>query len=163
MTTEIETISSLINKLENEDGITRVKARKALVVHGKAAVPYLIEFMKNKNDWTRWEATKTLSEIGDSTSTQALINALDDHDFAVRWLAAEGLIHVGSPALKPLLEALIHHSDSLWLLEGVHRVLHDLREPEFRQYINPVISALEDTEPSLKVGIAARTALDAIR
>lgn len=163
MATEIEPISSLINRLESEDGITRVKARKALVLKGKAAVPLLIEATKNKNDWTRWEAVKTLEEIGDSTSTQALIDALEDHAFSIRWLAAEGLIHIGSSAVEPLLEALIKHPESPWLREGTHRILHDLHDPKFILYIKPVISALEDLDPSMKVGIAATTALDSIR
>ena len=163
MLEELETISSLINKLESEDGITRVKARKSLVAQGGAAVPPLIEAMKNKNDWTRWEAAKTLAEIGDSTSVQALIDALEDDDFSIRWLAAEGLIHVGSSSLKPLLKELIQRPDSLWLLEGAHHVLHDLRDPEVGQYIRPVILALEDMEPSIKAGIAARSALDTIK
>lgn len=163
MAAELETIESLIKKLENKDGIIRVKAHKALVSKGKAAVFPLVEAMKNKNDWTRWEAAKALAEIGDSTSTQSLIDALEDHEFAIRWLAAEGLIHIGSSSVEPLLKALIHRSDSEWLREGAHHVLHDLRMHKFRSYIGPVISALEDIEPSLKVGIAARSALDAIR
>jgi len=163
MATELETINSLVDKLQSKDGIVRVKARKALVARGKEAVFPMIEALQSRSDWTRWEATKTLAEIGDSTSIQALIYALEDNEFAVRWLAAEGLTHIGSASLEPLLEALVHRSDSSWLREGAHHVLHDLREPKFRHQLKLVISAIEDTDSSLQTGIAAKSALDVIR
>lgn len=163
MTTELETIESIIKRLESEDGIVRVKAREALVTQGKAAVPPLIEAMKNRHDWTRWEAVKTLADIGDSTATQALVDALGDREFAIRWVAAEGLIHIGSASIEPLLRALIARPRSSWLKEGAHYVLHDLREPELRPVLKTVISAIEDVDSNLKVPIAAKAALDIVR
>lgn len=156
-------IDALVSKLESKDSITRVKARDELVALGKAAVPSLVEALKNKRDWTRWEAAKALAQIGNSKSTLALIDALEDKEFSVRWLAAEGLINIGPSTLEPLLEALIHRSDSPWLLEGAHRVLHDLQDINSLQYIKPVISALEDIDSSLNVIMAAKSALDSIK
>ncbi|MFC2017729.1 HEAT repeat domain-containing protein [Chloroflexota bacterium] len=163
MTTELETIDSIIKRLESDDGIIRVKAREALVTQGKVAVPPLIEAMKNRHDWTRWEAVKTLADIRDSTATRALIDALEDHEFSIRWLAAEGLINIGSSSMEPLLKALIDRPRSSWLKEGAHHVLHDLREPKLRPLLKTVISAIEDVDSNLKVPIAAKSALDVIR
>ena len=79
----------------------------------------------------------------------------------IRWLAAEGLIHIGNKAVKPLLRALIEHPDSLWLREGAHHVLYDLPESSnFRQSTKPVLVALEDVQPSLEVAFAAEAALE---
>jgi nucleotide-binding universal stress UspA family protein len=160
--TELETVNSLIGNLASDDGVVRVKARKSLVTMGKQAVAPVIEALKSKKHWVRWEATKTLAQLGDPTATQALVNALEDEEFDVRWLAAEGLIHLGDKAIGILLKALTDRPDSAWLREGAHHVLHDLPEANFKQSIKPVLEALEDVQPSLEVAPAAEAALDII-
>jgi HEAT repeat protein len=159
-TATIKTINSLIAELGGKDGIVRVRARKSLVNIGHAAVGPLVEALTSKREWLRWEAAKTLSQIGDSSTTQALIGALQDKMFDVRWLAAEGLIHIGNKAIKPLLEAVIKQPDSLWIREGTHHVLHDLPESNLKELLKPVLRALEDIEPSLEVAIAAEAVLN---
>ena len=155
-----KSIKLLINELASEDGVERVKARKSLVNIGYTAVGPLVEAMASRQEWVRWEATKTLAQIGDPSATQALIGALHDNTSDVRWLAAEGLIHIGNAAIKPLLKALIEHPDSLWMREGVHHVLHDLPESGLKNLLRPVLHALEDTEPSLEAAVAAEAALN---
>ena len=59
-------------------------------------------------------------------SIQVLLEALSDKEFDVRWLAAEGLIRIGRKVVVPLLETLVEHSDSFWLRDGIHHVLHDM-------------------------------------
>jgi hypothetical protein len=121
----------------------------------------LIKILSNEKDWVRWEAAKALSQIGNPTSIQALMKALSDKRFEVRWLAAEGLIRIGRKAIVPLLETLVKHSDSYWLCEGIHHVLHDINKGKYGKVLRPVLVALEGTEPSLEVPLAARTVLDA--
>jgi HEAT repeat protein len=156
----MESIKSLIAELGNEDGIIRVKARKSLVKIGQTAVGPLVEALTSRKEWVRWEAAKTLAQIGAPSATQALISALHDKSFDVRWLAAEGLIHIGNKAVKPLLKAVVEQPDSLWIREGVHHVLHDLPETNLKGLLRPVLHALEDTEPSLEAAIAAEEALN---
>jgi nucleotide-binding universal stress UspA family protein len=160
--TGLETIDSLIANLASDDGVLRIKARRSLVAIGKQAVGRVAEALKSRKHWVRWEAAKTLAQIGDPTATRALINALEDDEFDVRWLAAEGLIHIGAKAIEPLLKTLVEHPDSPWLREGTHHVLHDLTETKFRQSVRPVLAALEDVQPSLEVVPAAEAALDII-
>jgi nucleotide-binding universal stress UspA family protein len=160
--TVLETIDSLVGDLASDDGIVRVKARKSLVAMGKQVVGPLIEALKSKKNWVRWEAAKTLAEINDPSATQSLVNALEDDEFDVRWLAAEGLIHIGAKTMEPLLKALMERPDSLWLREGAHHILHDLRETNFKESVKPVLAALEDVQPSLEVASAAEEALDVI-
>jgi nucleotide-binding universal stress UspA family protein len=157
---ELETVTSLVGDLASEDGIVRMKARRSLVAMGGQAVGPLVEALRSKNDWVRWEAAKALGQIADPAATQALLAALRDEEFDVRWLAAEGLIHIGSKVVKPLLRALIEYSDSLWMREGAHHVLHDLPLSNIKQTLKPVLSALEDVEPSLEVATTAETALN---
>jgi HEAT repeat protein len=156
------TIKSLIADLASKDGVVRVKARQQLVAHKKRSVAPLIRTLSNENDWVRWEAAKALSQIGNQKAIQALLEALSDKQFEVRWLAAEGLIRIGRKAVVPLMEALVKHSDSYWLREGIHHVLHDINRGKIRKVLRPVLAALEGPEPSLEVPQAAQAALDAL-
>jgi HEAT repeat protein len=156
------TIKSLIADLASQDGVVRVKARLQLVAYKKRAVAPLIKTLSNENDWVRWEAAKALSQIGNPESIQALLEALSDKKFEVRWLAAEGLIRIGRKAIVPLLEALVKHSDSYWLRQGIHHVLHDINRGNIRKVLRPVLAALEGPEPSLEVPQAAQAALAAL-
>jgi HEAT repeat protein len=155
-------VKSLITDLASEDGIVRVRARRSLADIGHAAVAPLVEALDSKVDWVRWEAAKTLAQIGDPSATQTLIDALSNKSFEIRWLAAEGLIHVGDGAIRPLLKELAGHSDSLYVREGAHHILRDLPETRYGEILKPVLHALEDVEPTLEVAVAAENALKAI-
>jgi len=150
----------LVGDLGSNDGIVRVTARRLLAAIGEDAIKELEQALKNKNQWMRWEAAKTLGQIGDPAAIDALIRALRDDVFDVRWLAAEGLIAIGRPSVVPLLKALVEHAESLWMREGAHHVLHDIRKEGIEEILQPVMIALEDVEPSLGVPLAARKALD---
>jgi HEAT repeat protein len=157
-----ETIKSLVADLGRQDGLVRVRARKSLVAIGGRSVKPLITALASKKEWVRWEAAKTLGQIGDAKATAALIKALEDKMFDVRWLAAEGLTAIGHEALVPLLQALVEHSDSLWLREGVHHVLHNMEGGHLNKILNPVLVALESFEPSVEAPMAAEIALKAL-
>ena len=161
--TSRDAISSLITELGSEDGIVRVKARNKLANIGHDAIELLVEALSSKQEWLRWEAAKTIAQIGDPSATQTLIEALHDKEFDIRWLAAEGLIHIGNNVIKPLLEDLIEHSDSLWIREGAHHILHGLPDSEHKELLKPVLRALEDVEPSLEVAVAAEKTLNLLK
>jgi HEAT repeat protein len=157
-----ETIRSLVADLDNQDGLVRVRARKSLVAIGSQAVEPLVQALGSKREWVRWEAAKALGQIGDPAAAQALIKALEDKMFDVRWLAAEGLTAIGHEALVPLLYALKEHSDSLWLREGVHHVLHNTEGGHVNKILGPVLIALEGFEPSVETPLAAELALESL-
>jgi len=149
-------IETLINTLSSRKDKAREGARHTLVAMGKAAVPALIEALKNKNALMRWEAAKALEEIGDPETAPVLVKALENDDFDVRWLAAEGLIKMNIKGLKPLLEALELRGDSVLLREGAHHVFHDLAKGGLRKYLVPVLASLEALEPGEEVPWVAR-------
>jgi len=140
-----------IANLASRDDVTRVKARQSLVSMGKTAVPSLIEALTSKKYLVRWEAAKTLGEIGDPQAAPALVGALEDEEFDVRWLAAEGLIRLNIDGLKPLLQALKERGDSELLREGAHHVFHDLSKGALKKTLRPVLAALESIEPGAEV------------
>ncbi len=149
-------VETLIKTLSSRDDKAREGARHTLVAMGKAAVPALGEALKNKNSLMKWEAAKALSEVADPETAPVLVKALEDEEFDVRWLAAEGLIKMNIKGLKPLLEALEHQGESVLLLEGAHHVFHDLAKGELRKCLAPVLAAVEALEPGEGMPLAAR-------
>lgn len=152
-------VGQLIADLSSDDGMRRVRARHSLVSLGSEAVAPLIKALSNRNQWVRWEAAKALEQIGDESATQALIRTLEDKTFDLRWLAAEGLISIGRKAVIPLLAQLLDNSDSIRLREGAHHVFHDLEDKDLQVILAPVLSALEDTDATVEVPLAAKTTL----
>jgi HEAT repeat protein len=159
---DVATVRALIVDLGSKDGLVRIRARRALVTIGKKAIPALEEALMSKDRWKRWEAAKALGQIGDAQATKALISALEDEMFDVRWLAAEGLISIGRPTLIPLLRKLTEEPDSLSLREGVHHVLHGINMGNLEEILLPVRNALEDIEAPLVVPFAAEAALKSL-
>ena len=119
-------IPSLAADLASLSPAARRKARKALVAIGKLSVPSLIRLLSHRKPLVRWEGAKSLCGIADPLAASALVNALDDRDGDVRWLAAEGLAVLGRESLQPLLAALIQRAESCWFCEGAHHVCHTL-------------------------------------
>ncbi|MCG6914950.1 HEAT repeat domain-containing protein [bacterium BMS3Abin03] len=125
---EDEELKQLFETLGSDDGLKRKKARETLVAKGKETIDFLIELLSHPKHIYRWEAVKTLEEIGDPDTIPIFIQALEDDKSDVRWIAAEGLIKLGKKSIKPLLNVLIDKSDSVFVLEGAHHIFFDLRE-----------------------------------
>ncbi len=139
-------IKSLISDLANKDGLIRMNARQKLVEKGSSSIDYLAELLESPKDIQRWEAVKALGQIGDPVAIPLLINALEDDDSDVRWLAAEGLIQFGTDSLKPILEELMDRYHSVFLREGAHHVIHNLGLARIKNQIDPLLAALKDEE-----------------
>jgi HEAT repeat protein len=142
-------LQQLLETLGSDDGMKRKKAREALVEKGKVSIDFLLELLSHPKHIYRWEAVKTLEEIGDPDTIPVLILALEDDKSDVRWIAAEGLIKLGMKSVKPLLNILIEKSDSVFVLEGAHHIFFDLREKGILPSEFPVaelLSALKSPE-----------------
>jgi len=151
-------IQSLITNLSSGDEILRIHSREALVKIGKPAVPQLVEALMRGSHWLRWEAAKTLGEIRDPTAAPALVEALKDEEFDVQWLAAAGLIKMKAGGIESVLHALMAQADLPLIREGSHHENRELIKGELKEYLTPVLSALEGIEPSIQVPWAARAA-----
>jgi len=138
-----DTINKLIEELNSKDGIKRQKARIELVKIGNEAIDPLRKLLSSKEHHTRWEAIKAIGEIGSSNSIQLFIDLLEDDKFYIRWLAAEGLINVGQPSIKPLVSALMKDFESIYLREGTHHVLKYLETRNEYVDNSKIIPALE--------------------
>jgi HEAT repeat protein len=158
-----QTIEGLIMALSSDNGSVRRDARQALLAVGSPAVRPLIEALKQKDDNVRREVVRALCEIGGAEVAPALIRTLEDEEFDIRWLAAEGLIELGMSGLKALLQALIDRGDSPLLLEGAHHVMHYMAKGGLRKYLGPVLASLEGVEPAVKAPVAAFHALEMLK
>jgi len=156
-------LEAFIADLSSHDDVVRIKARHSLVAMGKAAVPSLIEALKQTDDQVRREAVRALSLIEDPEVAPVLVRTLEDEEFDIRWLAAEGLIELGARGLKPLLQALIDRGNSSLLLEGAHHVIHYMAKGGLRKHLGPVLASLEGIEPSVKAPVAAYHGLEMLR
>lgn len=157
-------VPTLVCELASRAPAVREKAREALVVIGEPAVPLLIQLLSHQKPHVRWEAAKTLCDIADPIAATALVNALDDLDDDVRWLAAEGVTALGREGLQPLLAALIQRAQSCSFCEGAHHVCHALvTKKKLGPILRPVLAALEEAEPAVGAPVAAYTALSKLR
>lgn len=157
---DLNTISLLIAKLAARDGRERERARWSLVAIGSPAVADLIELLEAANEQIRWEAAKALADIADPAAADALVKALEDKVFDVRWLAAEGLINLGQVGIVPLLKALIERSDSPWLRDAAHHVFHDIAVGELEELLEPIMDSLEGAEAVIETPLIAKAILD---
>jgi HEAT repeat protein len=132
------------------------------VALGGTAVGPLIDTLSSPERPTRWEAAKALVQIGDLAAAPALVAALEDRYFGVRWLATEGLISMGAAGLPPLLSALENHPESLALRDAAHHVLHTQTEEGQHQFLEPLLQALDAGEPNVIIIVLAAQAREAL-
>ncbi len=142
-------IRRLLKTLGSKNGMERKKAREKLVAMGNTVSGYLLELYNNPKHINRWEALKTAEEIGYTGSIPLFIKALEDDEGDLRWIAAEGLIKLGSQSIQPLLQTLIDKSDSIFVLAGIHHVFYNLKKekklpPDFP--IEKLLPALKNSK-----------------
>lgn len=117
-----------------------------------------------------------LRDIADRRAIDGLVEALGDHTFEVRWVAAEALINIGRPVVPAVLRALMQHADSTWFRDGCRHVLShfaglDLRAAyhiehhpawvdfDLRDVLTPVVKTLEQPGAASQSPVAAVHAL----
>ena len=156
-------VDQLLAALGDKDGLSRQKARKSLVEIRAAAVPGLITALDNNQQQVRWEAAKTLTEIADPAAADALVQALGDEDGDVRWVASEAMIALNRDAVKPLLNRLTKSQVSEELYKSAHHVFRDLsKRLDIGRLLEPVLKALDQSEPEVAVPVAANSALESL-
>jgi hypothetical protein len=165
MSRQIQTkvnLASLIDSLGSRDGLIRQKARRSLVALGPPATGALIRALHESSmDQVRWEAAKALGEIGDVAAIPALIEALEDEDSDVVWLAAEALQHLRQAAWPALLQILVERgARSASLRQAAHHVFHGQREEGFEDLIATLLKALEPGALTEMVPTAAHAVLE---
>jgi len=156
--TSTSRIDALIADLGSNSEVPRKQAESQLRRIGQSALVPLIQALATSTEYGRGRAARTLGKIGDPASAPALVKALEDDKFDVRWLAARAIVALRRPGLTALLQALIERPHSTLLRESAHHVLHDEADEKWSQQLAPVMQALEGSDPMDAVPIAAEKA-----
>ena len=160
-----EKINGLLKTLESKNGLERKEAREQLVKYGRKVIGFMENEHKNENIIYRREILKTLQQISDSSSIPIFIEALEDEESDIRWVAAEGLIKIGPESIEPLLKALVKNSESVFLCAGAHHILYDLKKNNtlpFGFQADKLLSALKNPGWSGNVKTTAYELLDKV-
>jgi HEAT repeat protein len=161
----LDQIRTLIEDLRSHDPGARLGARRSLEEIGAPAVPFLVRAVHDPDWHVRWDSMKALAYIADPSSAQALVDAMCDDWFGIRWLAASALIQLGPLGLPALLEGLTRHGESILFRSGARRVLTEVIRraigPELKLSLRPLLIALE-SGPAIDAPVVARTTLDSL-
>jgi HEAT repeat protein len=161
---ESEAIMDLIEELSSKDPVIRQRSREELVaIGGHQVTRALVHELIDPRQQVRWEAAKALTAIADPIAAPGLMHALDDKDADVRWVAGEGLIALGGIGLMTVLSGLTKRAESLDFCKAAHHVLHDLKPKGYAKTVEPVLQALETSEPEVTAPPAAYEALVALK
>src|SRR5664279_198074 len=140
-------LTSLINELlDSKNSENKLAARSKLVSMGKSIVPQLHRLLDSENGLLRMEIAKVVELIADRKSIPFLINLLDDKEFEIRWIAAEGLIKIGRRSILPLLKSIRDGKSTFILNKGAHHVLLSLLKEEEKNQLTALLLSLDDAK-----------------
>jgi HEAT repeat protein len=142
-----DNLTSLIKEsLDSKNSVKKLAARSTLVGMGKQIIPKLHKLLNSENGLLHTEVAKIVELIADRRSIPFLINLLDDKEFEIRWIAAEGLIKIGRPAILPLLKSIRDGKSSFILNKGAHHVLLSLLKEDEKNKLTTLLLSLDDAQ-----------------
>jgi hypothetical protein len=140
-----DNLTSLILELLNTNDISvKLDARSALVDMGKKILPQLHMLLSSSNVDLRKEVAKVVELIASNLSIPILITLLDDNDFDIRWIAAEGLIKIGRSSIVPLLESIRDGKSTYFIDKRAHHVLENLLKESEKNDLETLLLSLDD-------------------
>ena len=132
--------------LDTKNSSKKLTARSTLVGMGKTIVPQLNRLLDSENGLLRMEVAKVVELIADRRSIPFLINLLDDKEFEIRWIAAEGLIKIGRRSILPLLKSIRDGKSTFILNKGAHHVLRSLLNENEKNKLTALLLSLDDAQ-----------------
>ncbi len=155
-TSEVLEIKELVDKLCTDDGVKRKETREKLISKGAVVMAYVKDLYYHPKHHCRWEAMKVMEEIADPAAIPLFLEALEDEESDIRWIAAEGLIHTGKLTIQPLLNLLLNKSNSVFVLNGAHHIFSKFKKRDILPDgfpANELLNHLKhfDNESNLKV------------
>ena len=88
-------VPALISSIGDDDSLVARLSANALVAVGEAAVPALLEILREESATHRLEAIRALAMIGDQRAIPALFDSLDEDSALMEYWANEGLEKMG--------------------------------------------------------------------
>jgi HEAT repeat protein len=145
-------VPPLIASLKDDavgDG-NKFSAKRTLVSIGEPAVEPLITALDDEDLKTRELAVETLGEIKDSRAVEPLVAKLTDPDIHIN--ASIALGHIGSPAVKALVNALKDKNKDMRLnaLDALNKLDKTKATLTGQTTSEPLIALLKDNEPDVR-------------
>ena len=166
ITVRTNRLEELLCDLGSGKGLVRLRARETLAAIGEPALEALVQLLGSPEPRLRWEAAKALTEIPEPAAIPGSIALLGERRSEIRWLAAVGLINLGTRSVPYVLEALTKQAGSREFQQGSHHVFNDLaaRNTVLAEILGPVLEVLDSSSPDAGI-IASRAgaALEALR
>ncbi|MBN1282247.1 MAG: HEAT repeat domain-containing protein [Proteobacteria bacterium] len=152
----IEALNDHFSPLEERIHAVHCAAAEALRKIGTAAVPALVEELKNSDRYySRHAVVRLLGEIGSETAVPVLTAALKDADVAIRDAAAGALGEIG-PEAKAAVPALVAAlKEEVWCVRAAAAGALGHVDPGAKEAIKGLIAALKDKDSDVS-GSAAR-------
>ena len=142
-----DNLTSLIKEsLDSNNSVGKLAARNKLVRMGKTIIPQLHKLLDSENGLLRSETAKIVELIADRRSIPLLIILLDDKEFEIGWIAAEGLIKIGRSAILPLLKSIRDGKSSLIFNRGAHHVLLSLLKEDEKNKLTTLLLSLDNSQ-----------------
>jgi HEAT repeat protein len=123
---------------------SKLVARDTLVGMGKSIILQMHRLTGSENTQLRMEAVKIVELIADRRSIPVLIDLLNDKEFEIRWIAAEGLVKIGRRSILPLLKSVRDGKSSLIFNKGAHHVLIGLLDEKEKNKLTSLLLSLDD-------------------
>ncbi len=137
-------VNLIAGLLDEKDYSIKHNARNALVKMGKMIIPQMHKLLTSKKEAIRIEAARIVELIADRKSIPLLIGLLDDTEFDIRWIAAEGLIKIGRRTIMPLLKSIRDGESSYFVNKGAHHVLINLQYEKEKEKLKPLLQSLDN-------------------
>ena len=138
-------LRSLAPELFDEESFrSRINARNRLVNMGKKILPQLHDLSQTSNGDLRKMVVKIVELISDTESIPVFIILLEDTEFEIRWIAAEGLIKIGRKSIVPLLKSIRDSKSSYFLDKRTHHVLQNLLTERERSDLKALLLSLDN-------------------
>ncbi|HEY3992713.1 MAG TPA: HEAT repeat domain-containing protein [Ktedonobacteraceae bacterium] len=160
-----EAVPALLNALSGADERMSSQIFMALVGLSHVAVPMLLDCVHSNSSWMRWHSIRALGAIRDPRALPFLVNALQDVDHSVAWMAAKGLVPFGRESVEPVLHMLTTANMTPWVVETASYVLHTQCQAysELKPYLDPLLQQMHQAGYRAGTGIAALKALEQLR
>lgn len=158
---DAEAVPVLLRALRGADEQMSSQIFASLVRLGSLAVPSLIQKSKSSSAHIRWNCIRALGEIHDRRALPVLVDALQDNDHSVAWMAAKGLAQFGKDSLKPVLELLMSASMTPWLAETASYVLNNYahRNAKAKPILEPLTHRMREAGFRVGTAVAAQRTL----
>lgn len=160
-----DAVQALLTVLPDADEQMGDQIFIALLTLGHVAVPALLDLTQSPSAWMRWQSIRALSKIHDPRVLLVLVNALQDADHSVAWMAARGLVPFGQDGIEPVLHLLTTAQMTPWIVETASYVLHSQCQihEAFKPYLEPLVQQMHQPAYRSSTGYLALNTLEHLR